>query len=462
MNPKSIILMAVVSGALAHAQFGRGGGDWMVAGGDAQRSGAVHADAHISVDSVEHGIMQTLWKLKLNGVPTPPVVGSRIITYKGFKDLIFISTSTDTVYAIDHPYPRIFWENHIPYNSLLAQVKNGTPNCPAGMTAGLSLATPLAPPAPGPGRGRGGPGRGMAPGTAVPTMPRPKRTPATVYALSSDGLIHVLNQHTGEDIAPAARFIRANAKVRDLMSVGNVVYAGTADNCGGVLNGVWSVDLSDNMLYEYKTGDASVIGMAFAQDGTLFATTTEGLMVLEQKTLKLKQQHPGAFSTSPLTFKSGEREFVAAGSADGHVLVMDAATLAVVSDVAPGGKLGSAFASWEDPDKNRWLLVPKGNAVAAYKVSASGALEQSWTSREMVTPAPPIIVNGVVFALSSGSRTAPEVLYALNLANGKELWSSGKTIAGYSTTGLSAGQSKIYVGTHDGTLYAFGYTLPRE
>jgi outer membrane protein assembly factor BamB len=68
----------------------------------------------------------------------------------------------------------------------------------------------------------------------------------------------------------------------------------------------------------------------------------------------------------------------------------------------------------------------------------------------------------VVFALSSGSRTASAVLYALDGMTGKELWSSGKAIAGYATSSISSGQSKVFVGTHDGTLYAFGYLLPRE
>jgi outer membrane protein assembly factor BamB len=72
------------------------------------------------------------------------------------------------------------------------------------------------------------------------------------------------------------------------------------------------------------------------------------------------------------------------------------------------------------------------------------------------------VVNGVVFALSAGSRTAPAVLYALDGATGKEVWNSGKSIATYSTTGISAGGSKVFVGTHDGMLYAFGYMLNRE
>lgn len=461
------MVVSLLGAALVQAQF------WPTAGGDAQRSAALKTDAHISVKAVEGGIMQPLWKLKLNGTATPPVVASMLITYKGFKDLIFVSTSAGTVYSIDHPYPKIFWENHLPYNSLLAEMKTATANCPVGMTAPLSLAAMIGPPPPRPSAGRGG----MAPAMAVPTMPRPKRTPAVVYALSSDGLIHQLNQHTGEDIAPAARFIRANAKVRDLIAVGGVVYAATSDNCGGVPNGVWAVDLSDNMLYEYKTGDASVEGLAFASDGTLFATTDRGMLALEQKTLKLKKETPGEFRTAPMVFKAGDKEYVAAGNEHGHVLVMDTSLNLVGNGDSGSGKLAGAFATWEytspdcppggcpensKPEKTRWILAAKGNAIVAYKVNASGALEPGWTSREMVAPAPPIVVNGVVFALSSGSRAAPAVLYALNGLTGKELWSSGKVIAGYSTTPLAAGQSKIYVSTHDGTLYAFGFTLPRE
>ena len=271
MTFKFAVSVALLS-ASAYAQFGRGGGDWLASGGDAQRTASMRTDAHISVDAVEKGVMQMLWKIKLNGVPSPPVVASRLITYKGFKDLLYVSTSTDTVYSIDHPYPRIFWEAHLPYDSLLVPVKTGTGTCPAGMTASLSLAAPLSAPQPAAGRGGGRPP--MAPGTVVPTLPRPRRTPGTVYALSSDGLIHVLNQHTGTDIVPAARFIRGNAKAHDVISVGNVVYAVTSDDCGGAPNGVWAIDLTDNMVNEYKTSAASVLGLAFGADGTVFATTT--------------------------------------------------------------------------------------------------------------------------------------------------------------------------------------------
>ena len=134
----------------------------MAVGADAQRTNSVRTDPHISVEAVKSGVMQSLWKIKLNGVPTPPVIASRLITYKGFKDLLYVATSSDTVASIDHVVGKIFWETHLPYDSLLVPVKNGTATCPAGMTAALSLAAPLVPPAPGAGRGRGPGGRGMA------------------------------------------------------------------------------------------------------------------------------------------------------------------------------------------------------------------------------------------------------------------------------------------------------------
>src|ERR1035438_1055507 len=103
-------LFALNSANFARAQFGRGGGDWMAIGGDAQRSASVKTDPQISVASVQAGVMQSLWKLKLNGAPTPPVIASRLITYKGFKDLLYVGTGADNVVSIDHTMGKGFCE----------------------------------------------------------------------------------------------------------------------------------------------------------------------------------------------------------------------------------------------------------------------------------------------------------------------------------------------------------------
>ena len=86
-----------------------------------------------------------------------------------------------------------------------------------------------------------------------------------------------------------------------------------------------------------------------------------------------------------------------------------------------------------------------------------------------------MILNGVVFAVSSGEfrstdanmtaaqraqRSSPAVIYALDLANGKSLWDSGRTITSFAHSGgLSGGSSQIYLETFDHTIYAFGYAI---
>ena len=104
------------------------------------------------------------------------------------------------------------------------------------------------------------------------------------------------------------------------------------------------------------------------------------------------------------------------------------------------------------------------------------SLEPAWASRDLTSPAAPLIFNGVVFALSTGEHrpananagpaprarraSVPAVLYALDPATGKELWSSGKTITSFARGGLSAAAGQVYLVTFDNTLYAFG--IPME
>ena len=70
-----------------------------------------------------------------------------------------------------------------------------------------------------------------------------------------------------------------------------------------------------------------------------------------------------------------------------------------------------------------WLLAATKNSVVAWKIVDQGGsptLQPGWTSRALGAPATPVIVNNVVFAVSSGKPAAaggagtPAVLYALN------------------------------------------------
>ena len=97
-------------------------------------------------------------------------------------------------------------------------------------------------------------------------------------------------------------------------------------------------------------------------------------------------------------------------------------------------------------------------------------------SREIPAPLTPIVVNGVAFVVSSGeylppigtrvsaadrARSAPAVLYALDAATGRELWTSGAITSFTRGTALWPGIGQVHVATYDNAVYAFGFPLER-
>jgi len=167
------------------------------------------------------------------------------------------------------------------------------------------------------------------------------------------------------------------------------------------------------------------------------------------------------------------------------------------ADFAGHGFWG-AMATWQDDGGNRWLYAPAwgpagadvkfpmqngdtqhGSIMAFHVIGPADkpTLEPIWKSLDMSVPEPPVIANGVVFALSNGENvsqvdatghiynsefraTHPSghaVLYALDGATGKVLFSSGDTISSFSHfSGLSVADGRVFVVTWDNTVYAFG------
>lgn len=78
----------------------------------------------------------------------------------------------------------------------------------------------------------------------------------------------------------------------------------------------------------------------------------------------------------------------------------------------------------------------------------------------MVAPAPAVIANGLVFALATGDskKNSHAVLYALDGATGKELYSSQNMVRSFSHNGgLAIANRRIYFTTHDNAVYCFGF-----
>jgi len=375
----------------------------------------------------------------------------------------------------------------------------------------LAMVRP-APPSPAPGQPPANPAR---PNPANPPGGQFGRgAPNLVYALSGAGMLHIMHVSNGADYKPPVKFLPPNANAHGLIVIDNVAYVVTDGDCGEAPNGVWALDIASEQVTTWKTDIAGLVGSAFGVDGTLYVTTRgrgelpNSLVALDPKTLKVKGWHTAGnqeFSSSPLVFEHKGKILIAATTKDGRVHLLDSANLggegrpalyttkalSKAGDSAPG-----ALASWQDRSGARRILaategsqaadlgfaatngrVTNGAVVAWKLVEQNGALtlQPAWTSRNLVSPLPPTIINGVVFVTSGGEfrtndskmtaaerarRSSRAVLYALDGETGKELWNSGTTVTSFTRgAALSGGVGQIYLTTYDGVIYAFGFPM---
>jgi outer membrane protein assembly factor BamB len=173
--------------------------------------------------------------------------------------------------------------------------------------------------------------------------------------------------------------------------------------------------------------------------------------------------------TTPVVFPFKGRDLIISAGRGGRLYLMDSQSLTALHQTEPlsAGEIWGGLSSWQDDDGTRWVLAPvwgPAGAIVAFKVEESNgkpALTQAWVSRNMSSPEPPVITNGVVFALSAGESTHA-TLYALDAATGKEMYSTGDQVtAPGNLTGITLANGRVYFTTNDGTLYAFGIFLER-
>lgn len=245
---------------------------------------------------------------------------------------------------------------------------------------------------------------------------------------------------------------------------------------------------------------------------------SNAVVSLDPKTLQLKDWFtmPNAnFATAPMVFAHGSRDVVAVATKDGRVVLLDAASLGGADHATPllaspaysAAKTDYAspgLATWVEAlaadapptlTGTRWIVLPvatpastlpmshgpaPNGALVGLEVGDAGGkptLTPTWVSRDLTSPSMPIVLNGVVFGLSRGiyhpasgtvavaervRRSTPAVLYAFDATTGREVWNSGKEITSFvpgRSLWTSAGQ--VFVGTHDSTVYAFGYAMER-
>jgi outer membrane protein assembly factor BamB len=276
-------------------------------------------------------------------------------------------------------------------------------------------------------------------------------------------------------------------------------YVATFNGCGGAENGIWALSLESRKVASWKS-DSGVVGhagFAAGPEGAIYVASRNGeLVALEPGTLTVKATYKSGtgFSSTPVVFDYKDKDLIAVATSEGRIELLDSGALngpalATTQAFSSGDFAIGSLASWQDAAGNRWVLAPAGGSVAAaagfavgngevkngaivaFKVvekSGRFSLQPEWISRDVLSPLPPAIVNGVVFALAGGESASGQrakgssnaVLYALDAATGKELWNSGNSITSFVHSGrLAAGGGRVYVGGHDGTQYAFGFPM---
>jgi hypothetical protein len=433
------IFFVLFTTGLVSAQA-RSAPDWTTQGFDAQRTSWMRVDPYISVDTLPK--FQFLWKLKVDNESrhgnslTAPVALGNLMTFRGFKSLIFVGGSSNNVYGIDYDFGTMFWRTHHNY-AAGAREYAGSPTCPGGMSLPLTRATTLTPatqlaffgfarpprPAKGdvgePGKGapqlaeiadriaargnRGGgagdtpaagaPARGTPPPArgVVPQAGRAGRGPNFVFSVAADGLLRGLIPDTGDLALAPARFLPANATATGLIWADGYVYAATSNTCGGAPTAVYAMDFmaETKPVTTWQSNGAPIVGLALDADGTVFVSTGGGgsqyansIVALDAGTLKLKDwiRHESAFTSTPVIFSEGNKTYVAATSGS-RLYVLDAASLGGVDHRTPlyvsQDASGTSFsndgiATWRDTAGTRWILAEVSSAIASFKMIDKG------------------------------------------------------------------------------------------
>ena len=504
------------AGVLLAAALAAQASEWLTFGGDAQRTGWAKKEKMLTKDSLKNFGLQ--WKLHLDNEPkelislTAPVVVEDVYTSKGVKDVVVVAGSSDNLYTIDADAGKLLWKKAFSVEAKPKQQPHWL--CPNGLND-----TPLLQ------KEHGGLGTmnvyvitsdgklhalnvidgedRFAPAQFVP--PFSKNWSLNFYD-------NVLYTATSQGCGGA----KSGVWAMDLKDPKRPVSMFPSKN-----GGIWGragVAIGANGNVFAETGDGtfdpaqgqysdSVVEVA-PHDGKLVDYYTPA----NHEWITKKDLDMG--NMSPVVFPFKQWELVAGAGKEGVIYLLDAKAMGGADhrtplyrspmltnedvNLASRGFWG-AFATWEDPQGTRWLYAPawgpphskapafamtngeaEHGSIMAFKVEEKDGkpvLVPAWISRDMDVPEPPVVVNGMVFALSNGENTQQldnsghilnshdraskpagnAVLYALDAATGKELFSSGNTIPEFTHfSGLAVSNGRVFVTTFASNVYAFG------
>ena len=499
-----------------------GPANWLTDGGDPQRTSWQRNETAISPESVKG--MKLVWKLQLDNEPRqmhnlfPPMIVSDVRTAQGPRQIGVVAGVSDNVYGIDLETGKQLWKRHFDSTFQEGNGRAAYPLCPGGLTA-----TPVIAPTATKGKfiayaiswdGRlrtldVATGADVAP--PEPFLP-PNGKPYALnlwknvlYTTTAQGCGGNPNQFYSYDLATkkVGSFNPGSGGLWPRLgpSIGKdgSVYAGSGDG---------------DYLPEQQTFGQAIV--AAKQNPTTKAMEMTDWFA-PTNALWLRKRDLDMNVTGPV-FDFKGREYTVQSSKECRIWLLDTSALGGEDHRTPVDRtplvcneevqfasagVWGALSTWEDTDGTRWIIMPfwgpkhstfsaprEYGEVATGGIAAFTLQEQNgqvkmvpaWISRNMHLADPAVIANGVVFGYGNGedatqstadiglayntaanriAHSGHATLYALDARTGAELWSSGTQISSFNHfTSLSVANGKVYIGTYDGMLYAFGVDKP--
>jgi hypothetical protein len=490
--------------------------EWLTWGYDQQRTGWNRAESALTKDNVSQ--LEVKWKAQLATPPreevlstlTAPLVAN-VNGPQGLVTRVFVVGSDNSVYAINSETGEVAWQRRFP-NTLTAPTRadyrcpntqNATPvidkeagiiyvSMSDGKLRGLSLVN---------GEDRMPPvdftaafarnwSLNLIDGVIYsPTARGCADTPTRFTALDlKDPARRSVDFYTSAGVPPGSRNREdpAGAWGRGGLVLGpKGVYAQTADG-----------------PYDPASGQfgETVIAVSLKNFRLVDSYTPANWEYLNKKDLDIGSVSPVIFPFEKWTLVGsvGKESVIALldannlGGPDHHTPLYQSPRWGNDEEMLHDRGVWGSMATWQNGQGKRFLFTlmqgppskgaPKfkysyGNAeqgsIMAFEVrvdpdKGKPTLDPVWISRDMHAPDPPVVANGVVYALQTGKNatesrsggklpTPNAVLYAFNAETGQQLYSSEKLIDSFThfSEPVVAG-GKVYVSTWDGKVYAFG------
>jgi outer membrane protein assembly factor BamB len=509
--------------------------DWLTYNYDPQRTGWNRGETALTKKTV--GKLKPLWNTQLTTASKPiilstltaPIVVGGVMGPDGPHDLVFTISIEDTMTALDANSGKIVWQKHFP-NTL-------TPQRPASIScSNTEQATPTVDKA-----------KGVVYFTTSDGKLRGAKLADGAQAITPTDMVQPFSRNwsltLSDDVVYTTTARGCGGSNAQPVELGGIAAMDVSDPAHPSLS----------RFYTGKgrpAGPWGATGAAVGPQG-LYVTTADGPnnpgsgiygdMVLavrphawglndsfvptHWKYVNARDLDFG--SGGPLVFPLGKRNIVATASKETVIYLLDADNLGGIDHMTAlyqSPRLGNdtqdfqAQGVWGNMatalnDKNeRWLYVPMWGAAAkngpqfpqtngaaangsimAFKVVEDGrklSLQPQWTSRDLNIASPPVVANGIVYALQTAESTVqvpkdvfnadgsrkpgftPEMnavsriitphstmtLFAFDAETGKELWSSKKVMDGNTVhfTQPVVALGKLFAVDHAGHVWAFG------